>query len=199
MSSHMGPTPHQILGLLRFQSHPLTKKMSSRMIWRTEWWVVLFDTRLFQCVSTLNLVLLPTLIDIKYWCKSLLGGRWTRTFGAMNANILEPRGITWRSELASSYTNDHLRLFFTWNTPDWSFRLKLHYFFFKCRNRRYFITHYCGDGTQSKSFFSEELFLDMSEWWYHAKKQLKWSCSQKIQWIIRYLTYTQYTNRLQID
>lgn len=99
------------------------------MIWRTEWWVVLFDTRLFQCVSILNLVLLPTLIDTKYWCKSLLGGRWTRTFGAMNANILEPRSITWRSELASGYTNYHLRLFFTWNTPDWSCRLKLHYFF----------------------------------------------------------------------
>ena len=139
--------------------------MSSRMIWRTEWWVVLFNTRLFQCVLNNNLILLSTLTAIKYRRKSLLGGRWASTFEAMNDISPQPRSISWRWDFASGYINDHLRLFFTWNTRNWSFRRKRHIYFFKWRKRWYFISHYGGDGMQSKSFFSEELSLDMPEWW----------------------------------
>ena len=73
-----------------------------------------------------------------------------------------------RLDCAEGLTDDNFRLFFTWNACDLSSERKHHLFFFMWANMWYFITHYGGDRTQTESYFSEGLFLDMSEWWFRS-------------------------------
>lgn len=113
--------------------------MISQSTWRTRWWVVPFDLRLFRYVSSLKLVLLPTLIVKKYWCKSILGGQWATNFGAINDDLPQASSIDCRWDFAGGFTDDHYRLLFTWNARELSSKRKYHSFFFTQANMWYFM------------------------------------------------------------